>query len=194
MFNAADESGDISDMPDIPGIGVWHNGHVGIYIGNDQVIQAMGTQYGVVRRNYPVQTLLIGSRFLVFPTRKKLRLVSIFAKKSQIWALIFILMQFVPINVINRYTLHLPILIQEVTIMRDIYAEYRQGLITWEEAYLTANNLAATVSSIPGKIEETDYWASQMESLGVDLAENMMKKLGYRQREDGVFFKYDDIA
>ena len=78
--------------------------------------------------------------------------------------------------------------------MRDIYAEYRQGLITWEEAYLTANNLAATVSCIPGKIEETDYWASQMESLGVDLAEKMMKKLGYRQREDGVFFKYDDIA
>lgn len=57
MFSAADESGDISDMPDIPGIGVWRNGHVGIYIGNDQVIQAMGTQYGVV------QTQLSGSSF-----------------------------------------------------------------------------------------------------------------------------------
>lgn len=78
--------------------------------------------------------------------------------------------------------------------MRDLYAEYRHGLITWEEAYFTANNLAATVSDIPGKIEETDYWASQMERLGVDLAELMMKKIGYNQREDGVFFKCEDIA
>ena len=57
MFDAADESGDISDMPDIPGLGVWHSGHVGIYIGNDRVIQAMGTQYGVV------ETQLSGSTF-----------------------------------------------------------------------------------------------------------------------------------
>ena len=78
--------------------------------------------------------------------------------------------------------------------MRDVFAEYKLGKITWEEAYFTANNIAATVSGIPEKQEETEYWASQMESLGVDLAERMMKQLGYKQREDGVLFKCDDFA
>ena len=78
--------------------------------------------------------------------------------------------------------------------MRDVYAEYRQGKITLEEAYFTANNIAATVSNNPNNQEETDYWASQMESLGVDLAEMRMKELGYAQREDGVFIKNDNIA
>ena len=57
MYNAASECGPISDMPDIPGLGVWHSGHVGIYIGNGYVIQAMGTHYGVVK------TKLAGSSF-----------------------------------------------------------------------------------------------------------------------------------
>lgn len=76
--------------------------------------------------------------------------------------------------------------------MRDVYAEYRQGKITWEEAYFTANNIAATVSGIPNSQDETDYWASQMESLGVDLAEQRMKELGYAQDKDGVFYKTED--
>ncbi|MBR2597361.1 MAG: hypothetical protein IKE09_02300 [Clostridiales bacterium] len=75
--------------------------------------------------------------------------------------------------------------------MRDIYAEYRQGLITWEVAYFTANNIAATVSNnIAVPKEETEYWCKQMESLGVDAAEYLMKKmLGYKQNDSGVFFK-----
>ena len=36
---------------------------------------------------------------------------------------------------------------QEVSHMRDVYAEYRQGKVSWEEAYFTANNIAATVSN-----------------------------------------------
>ena len=76
--------------------------------------------------------------------------------------------------------------------MRDVYAEYRQGKITLEEAYFTANNIAATVSNIPNSQDETDYWASQMESLGVDLAEQRMKELGYSQDKDGVFYKTED--
>ena len=73
--------------------------------------------------------------------------------------------------------------------MRDIYAEYRQGKITWDEAYLTANNIAATAASNPETpFEETDYWATQMESLAVDAAESLMKMLGYKQREDGVLY------
>ena len=45
----ATESGPIEELPEIPGLGVWRNGHVGIYIGNGFVIQAMGTKYGVVK-------------------------------------------------------------------------------------------------------------------------------------------------
>ena len=36
-------------MPDIPGLAVWHEGHIGVYIGGGQVIEAMGTRYGVVK-------------------------------------------------------------------------------------------------------------------------------------------------
>ena len=74
--------------------------------------------------------------------------------------------------------------------MRDLYKEYKQGVISWDEAYFTANNLAATVSDNPAlPFDETDYWARQMESLGIDAAEKVMKLLGYKQGDDGVFFK-----
>ena len=36
-------------MPDIPCLAVWHDGHIGIYVGNNEVIEAMGTKYGVVK-------------------------------------------------------------------------------------------------------------------------------------------------
>ena len=49
MYYNAKESGTISTMPDIPGLAVWHDGHIGVYIGNGQVVEAMGTRYGVVK-------------------------------------------------------------------------------------------------------------------------------------------------
>ena len=49
MYYTARESGPISTMPDIPGLAVWHEGHIGVYIGNGQVVEAMGTKYGVVK-------------------------------------------------------------------------------------------------------------------------------------------------
>ena len=49
MYYTARESGPISTMPDIPGLAVWHEGHIGVYIGGGQVIEAMGTKYGVVK-------------------------------------------------------------------------------------------------------------------------------------------------
>ncbi|WP_294852384.1 hypothetical protein [uncultured Oscillibacter sp.] len=49
MYYSASVSGPISTMPDIPGLAVWHNGHIGVYIGNGEVIEAMGTKYGVVK-------------------------------------------------------------------------------------------------------------------------------------------------
>ncbi|MDR3897258.1 MAG: hypothetical protein Q3X80_09395 [Oscillospiraceae bacterium] len=49
MYYTARESGPISTMPDIPGLAVWHEGHIGVYIGGGQVIEAMGTKNGVVK-------------------------------------------------------------------------------------------------------------------------------------------------
>lgn len=39
----------MSTMPDIPGILVFMPGHVGVYIGNGEVIEARGHAYGVVK-------------------------------------------------------------------------------------------------------------------------------------------------
>lgn len=48
-FAKATEKGDIRTMPDIPGICVRFPGHMGVYIGNGEVIEARGTAYGVVK-------------------------------------------------------------------------------------------------------------------------------------------------
>lgn len=49
MFKNATEKGTIDTIPEIPGLAVWHEGHIGIYIGNGEVIQAANTNAGVVR-------------------------------------------------------------------------------------------------------------------------------------------------
>lgn len=49
MLDAATEKGFVVSMPDIPGISVHKPGHVGVYIGNGQVIEARGHAYGVVQ-------------------------------------------------------------------------------------------------------------------------------------------------
>lgn len=48
-FQVAKEKGPISTIPDIPGICVRYQGHIGVYIGNGEVIEARGTKYGVVK-------------------------------------------------------------------------------------------------------------------------------------------------
>ena len=49
MRNRCKEKGDINTMPDIPGVLVFMDGHVGVYIGNGEVIEARGHRYGVVK-------------------------------------------------------------------------------------------------------------------------------------------------
>ena len=49
MYNIAKEKGIISTLPELPGICVWRTSHIGVYIGDGQVIESKGTKYGVVQ-------------------------------------------------------------------------------------------------------------------------------------------------
>lgn len=49
MYYTATVSDTIETMPDVPGLAVWCDGHIGIYIGNGEVIEAMDTSHGVVK-------------------------------------------------------------------------------------------------------------------------------------------------
>lgn len=51
MRSLCQESGAIDNIPDIPGVLVFMNGHVGVYIGSGCVIEARGHEYGVVKTN-----------------------------------------------------------------------------------------------------------------------------------------------
>lgn len=48
LYNACSEKGSISTIPEIPGICVRKSGHIGVYIGNGEVIESRGFAYGVV--------------------------------------------------------------------------------------------------------------------------------------------------
>lgn len=48
-LSAASESGSIDSMPEIVGLSVHFNGHVGVYVGGGYVVEARGTWYGIVK-------------------------------------------------------------------------------------------------------------------------------------------------
>ena len=49
MLYAATVTGSIDTIPEKPGIAVWRDGHIGVYIGDGYVIESMGTEFGVVK-------------------------------------------------------------------------------------------------------------------------------------------------
>ena len=51
LYRKCSRKGDISTLPEIPGVCVFmaNMGHVGVYIGNGEVVEAMGHAYGVVK-------------------------------------------------------------------------------------------------------------------------------------------------
>lgn len=48
FYKQGTEKGPISSIPNIPGLGLWKPGHVGLYIGDGKIIEARGVAYGVV--------------------------------------------------------------------------------------------------------------------------------------------------
>lgn len=49
IYERATEKGTIDSIPEIVGLAVWQKGHIGVYIGNGEVIEAMTTKKGVVK-------------------------------------------------------------------------------------------------------------------------------------------------
>ena len=49
------KTGPISTLPETPGAVVWKSGHIGVYIGNGWVIEARGTDYGIVKSKLSTQ-------------------------------------------------------------------------------------------------------------------------------------------
>ena len=48
-YKGAKEKGAIATLPELPGVILWKNGHVGVYIGNGEAIEAKGFSYGIVK-------------------------------------------------------------------------------------------------------------------------------------------------
>ena len=49
MYNSAIVKGNINTITEIPGVCLWKKGHIGIYIGNGEVIEAHSTTAGVIK-------------------------------------------------------------------------------------------------------------------------------------------------
>lgn len=49
MKDYASVGGDISTLPETPGMMLWKDGHVGIYVGDGWAVEARGFDYGIVR-------------------------------------------------------------------------------------------------------------------------------------------------
>ena len=49
MIEACTEKGTINTIQNIPGLVLWKENHIGIYMGNGDVIEARGHDYGVVK-------------------------------------------------------------------------------------------------------------------------------------------------
>ena len=62
--------------------------------------------------------------------------------------------------------------------MEDLFKMYRRGLVSWEDAYVKAYNRMVEASEEKSS-EVVDYWASQVQSLAEEVANQHIKDLLY---------------
>lgn len=98
-YNIAREKGSISNIPEIPGLVLWMPGHAGVYIGNGEFIECVGSPVGMRKGRIVNGRVVSGSRFRNWfkdvnikyvkkeekPVTKK-QTVSNWAKKEWKWA------------------------------------------------------------------------------------------------------------
>ncbi len=51
ISSCCSKTGSINTLPEVPGLLLWHDGHIGVYIGGGYAIEARGFSYGVVKTN-----------------------------------------------------------------------------------------------------------------------------------------------
>ena len=56
MYNSATVSGTIDTIPETPGLAVWHDGHIGVYIGNGEVVEATDDCKEISRETFDALT------------------------------------------------------------------------------------------------------------------------------------------
>ena len=71
-FYDAKEKGRFDEFPktDMPGLCLWKDGHIGVYIGNGKVIESHGTEYGVIQTPLTGEGSTAWTNWLKYPNIK----------------------------------------------------------------------------------------------------------------------------
>lgn len=82
IWSSVTESGSISNMPDTPGLAVWMNGHIGVYIGNGEVILMKKTSVSIMYDDEKLNAirLYMSQRDLDFKEELEKSVDSLYAK------------------------------------------------------------------------------------------------------------------
>ena len=74
IWGSVTESGEISSIPEVEGLGVWMPGHIGVYVGKGEVIEAMGKHTVLLKLKSQDAVGTSGFAFLIFSMLKSRKL------------------------------------------------------------------------------------------------------------------------